>query len=161
MSITLALNNKNIYPYGYTIMELILVIVILGVLSFFAVPKFFDILTYQKRSFYDETASALRYAQELAVAKACPMRVRFRSHEYKVQQRESCKTGAWETLPASHPVSSNSVDSVTIKDTPIIVVFDALGRCQSQDSINSTVTINVGGRKMSIYQETGYVNATS
>lgn len=53
---------------GFTLIELIMVIVILGVLAVFAVPRIFNTDDFRARGFHDETLSLLRYAQKTAIA---------------------------------------------------------------------------------------------
>ncbi|MDD5029975.1 MAG: type II secretion system protein [Rhodoferax sp.] len=53
---------------GFTLIELILVIVILGVLAVVAAPRIFHSSDIYARGFHDETLALLRYAQKAAVA---------------------------------------------------------------------------------------------
>jgi MSHA pilin protein MshC len=53
---------------GFTLIELIMVIVILGVLAVFAAPRMFNTADFTARGFHDETLSLLRYAQKTAIA---------------------------------------------------------------------------------------------
>lgn len=53
---------------GFTLIELIMVIVILGVLAVFAAPRIFNTDDFRARGFHDETLSLLRYAQKMAIA---------------------------------------------------------------------------------------------
>jgi MSHA pilin protein MshC len=52
---------------GFTLIELIMVVVILGVLAVVAAPRVFNIGDFTARGFHDETLSLLRYAQKTAV----------------------------------------------------------------------------------------------
>lgn len=53
---------------GFTLIELIMVIVILGVLAVFAAPRIFNTGDFTQRGFHDETLSLLRFAQKTAIA---------------------------------------------------------------------------------------------
>jgi MSHA pilin protein MshC len=53
---------------GFTIIELVIVMVVVGILAVFASSKFADRADFQARGFQDETRSLLRYAQKSAIA---------------------------------------------------------------------------------------------
>jgi len=57
------------FQQGFTITELITVIVIVGILSAVAIPKMFDRGVYDSRGFYDQTLATIRFAQKSAIAK--------------------------------------------------------------------------------------------
>lgn len=56
------------HQHGFTLVELIMVIVMLGVLAMFAAPRMFNSADFYARGFHDETLSMLRYAQKAAIA---------------------------------------------------------------------------------------------
>ena len=59
---------KGVGQRGFTLIELVMVILILGVLSVYAAPRMFNSGDFYARGFHDETLSILRYAQKAAIA---------------------------------------------------------------------------------------------
>lgn len=53
---------------GFTLVELVLIIVLVGLLSAIALPRFFNRTDYDSVSFVDQTKTALRFAQKTAIA---------------------------------------------------------------------------------------------
>lgn len=61
-------HNRHLGRRGFTLIELIMVIVILGVLAVFAAPRVFDNSVFTARGLHDETLALLRYGQKAAIA---------------------------------------------------------------------------------------------
>lgn len=53
---------------GFTLVELITVIVIVGIISAIALPRMFDRSLFDSRGYYDQLISSLRYAQKAAIS---------------------------------------------------------------------------------------------
>lgn len=55
-------------PRGFTLIELIVIMIVLGILAVTILPRFADRSSFESRGFRDETVAILRYAQKSAVA---------------------------------------------------------------------------------------------
>ncbi len=144
------------FERGFTLVELVAVILLLGILSAVAVPRFFDMRTYHGRGFFDETVAAVRYAQKLAVASGCEVEVRFTSTAFSLWQLDGCRSGTF-TRPVPHPAKSGYFEGtvpsgVAFSSSPGSVVFNAAGRADPGK------TISLDGHSFSIVAETGYVD---
>src|SRR5215204_5658579 len=90
---------------GFTLIELVTTLVLIGVLSTIAVPRMFDNLAYSQRGYAEELAEMLRYSQKIAAASECQVFVTIGPANYSAFQRAALNTcnsaGAW-TTPVRH-----------------------------------------------------------
>jgi MSHA pilin protein MshC len=54
--------------HGFTIIELVMAIVIVGILAVAVIPRFTDRQTFEARGFHEQAKSMVRYAQKVAIA---------------------------------------------------------------------------------------------
>jgi MSHA pilin protein MshC len=140
---------------GFTLVELITSLLIVGLLGAIAVPRFFETPPYAARGFADEVTDALRYSQLIARSSRCSVRfVVGVAGGYSSVQRsaagESCNpAGAWNSnvlRPDGTPLAGARPADVP-PTAATIVEFDGDGRLvgPAQNIAIGTFTITIDG----------------
>jgi MSHA pilin protein MshC len=135
---------------GFTLIESVTVMVILAILGAYALPRFFDNQVFNERGYADEVASALRYAQRIATASRCPVRITLNAANYSAMQQNGCPlngVGVWGTAVRRMDGTNLAGAAPTnIALAPAAVLtFDADGNVSSGAalSINGRFNVNV------------------
>ncbi|HEY6773248.1 MAG TPA: prepilin-type N-terminal cleavage/methylation domain-containing protein [Oxalicibacterium sp.] len=145
---------------GFTLVELIMVLILLGILSLFVIPRFFDRGTFDARSLGDEAQGMMRYAQKLAVARNSNIYICVGSNEIKLGIQNNCDPAV---LMSSGKPATLSHSDVSI--SPVMsFYFDGLGKpfntASTADLATTQFNLTIGGVTQSFYieKETGYVH---
>ncbi|MEI7456484.1 MAG: type II secretion system protein [Nitrosomonadales bacterium] len=166
---------KPILSKGFTLIELVMVMVIVGVLGAVAAPRFFGTNVFQSRGFADQLKATISYAQKAAIAQNHFVCVTFTSNcvELTIGATSACDTELKRIFdvatsfdgikPPPSCITNSSIvyfikvpSGVTFTTTPTSFYFDTLGR----PSFMTAQSIAVSGyaTPVIVEAETGYVH---
>jgi len=154
---------------GFTLAELIVTLVLIGILAVFVAPRFAGMSVIRERGEYDKVLAAITYARKAAIAKRRYACVSIASTivtlTIDTNPPESTATPFGGTCPFGTALDLPSKDQdcsasnqtclkySSISSAPSTFQFDALGRA------STTVTITMSGLPpITVEGETGYVH---
>ena len=149
---------------GFTIIELISVVVILGIITAAAIPLMSSKSTYDERFFYDDLLQAFRFSQTLAVASGCSVQVTMSGTAFTLVQDSACNTASPTFDKTVYYPGSN--DTYQNNDLPVSasysasvnpLIFNSTGQAlNSSAAVISQASITVGTRTILVDGETGF-----
>ena len=152
---------------GFTLVELIMVIVMLGVLAVMALPKMDSIGIFRGASFRDSVVAALRFAQKTATSHRRLVCVAFTSSTVTLtidhDDSKACDAQALN-LPgaSSNSVISSDTTNAVFDPVPATLYFQPDGRGTSDaagttavDALEITISEQA---KITVHGATGYVD---
>ena len=129
---------KNYHNAGFSLIEFVTVILLLGILGIVALGRLTDQNQVAARGFFDDTVNAVRFAQKLALSTGCDVRVITTASSYQLRQSSTCIADDF-TDPVVNPANrSNNYQNVNMPTgfslTAGSITFDARGRREGATS---------------------------
>jgi MSHA pilin protein MshC len=144
---------------GFTLVELVATLIIIALIAAVSGSRFFTIGAFQQQGFFDETISAVRYAQKLAVATNCTVRVQITATGYTLfrpaTNGAACTAGTY-TTPVTDPTGSTPTFTRTAPGSVTLTPADFTFASDGSASANVTVSVS-GGRSFNVIAATGFV----
>jgi MSHA pilin protein MshC len=147
---------------GFTLPELVMTIVIIGILAVVTAPRFVSWKGFASRGFYDEAQAVVRYAQKTAIAWRRPIYVCVSATVISATANSDCTTA-----PVKHPITDADLKSTAPSGSGVTLSllpagnfsFDAGGRPSASKTITLASPIaDDPARKIEVESETGYVH---
>ena len=153
------LHKSKYIQFGFTLVELVVVILIIGILSVSIAPRFFGVAAYENRKVTDELLSALRYTQQMAMNRGGNIELVLTANNFTVQPTGG---GDLQSPDGLRPYTKNFPNN--INPLPNIVRFNSLG--QPMDAAGNpsladiTFDIDIAaGNTITIRANTGYATS--
>lgn len=148
---------------GFTLVELVLVLVVVGVIAAVAAPRFFDLRAFQQRGFFDVASSAVRFAQKYAVATGCNVRVQFSAAGVALTANANwaaCQGTSFGS-PVPDPAGGAAFNDPAPAGVAVgaaVFYFDAAGRPHNSSGnlLSTPIDVTIGAQTLRIEPESGY-----
>lgn len=153
---------------GFTLVELITVLVVAAILAAVAAPRFFTRSAFEERGFYDQVLATLRYAQRVAIAERREACVALTASTVTLSLNPSTTAGAacsaivrtpGESAPYAIAVPTGLTLALAFPNPSFR--FNGLGQPVSDAGAllgDQTITLTgTDARNITVWGQTGYV----
>ena len=148
--------------FGFTIIELVIVIVIIGIITAVSAPRFFTMQTFDERGYYDEVVAAVRYAHKGALSTGCNFKVAITASGYEITKYSGCYTGTFQPIqnPAMGTAGYTGTKPGSVSSGALSFYFDNNGQpfTLGGAEISSVSSVTIGSRTLQLEPYTGFVH---
>lgn len=144
---------------GFTLVELVLVITVLGIVSYFAVARLTNRADSDAHGFAQQVASTLRFAHKAAIAQRRLVYVNVDSAARRVRVCLDAATTCTQPLaaPAGGSLDIAGNANLTLTSGVTQFSFDGLGRPSAGADVTLTVSGGAVTQSIVVERESGYV----
>ena len=149
---------------GFSLIELVAILIVIGILAAFAVPRFADRTGFESRGFYDQAQGLVRYAQKIAIAQRQsapkgPLYVVIDANRISVCYDAACAAAVTDPI-SSAPLVLNAPAGVTVDP---VTTFSFGGSGAPSFGVQFAINVRSAGvgdvdRIFYVEAQTGYVH---
>lgn len=145
---------------GFTLIELIMVMLLVAILAFTAIPRFANRDTFDARGFFDQSVNILRFAQKTAVAQHRNVYVNISGNAICLSY--VADSACTDTVNGVPEPTKNARFLKTfpngVSATALSFAFTALGQPSPNQQFNIALTASGLSQNIVVERETGYVH---
>ena len=154
------------YQKGFTLIELISVVILLSILGVAAFARLGDMKGYESTAFFNDTVSALQYAQKLSMSTGCRVQVTLTATSYALHQGAAgCGDLTYPyTLPVANPANrntdyqANAPAGVTMASSVGFPVQVRFTPDSSLENLATDAVFSIGARQFTLFKNSGLVD---
>ena len=144
--------------FGFTMVELVIVLVALSILAGVAAPRWLSRAALDERGYAESAVAALRYARQMA-GTGCPHRVTLTASAYTVLRPAAFCSSASITTPADDPqgqaLAGSAPSGMSSVGLPLDVTFSSDG----STNLAGNADFQLGPFSYRLHARTGVVEA--
>lgn len=141
---------------GFTLVELVVILIVLGIISAVAIPRFASVPTFSVREFDDRALAVLRYGQKMAIAQNTSVFVRLTGSSVALCYDANCNAG----VPAPGGANSHSAATLAACGNSSVWDCEATPSGVSYTAVNKSGTSLTGGSSTFFFSPQGMPYAT-
>jgi len=153
---------NNHHNSGFSLVELVTVIILLGILGVVALGRFTSTDVFAARGFFDDTVNAVRFAQKLAISSGCDVRVDTATipDSYQLLRSSTCIADDFTNTVANPANRGNPYQNLNIPPgyslTAGTITFNARGE---REGVTSDFILSDGSASYSfrVHASTGLI----
>lgn len=145
---------------GFTLVELVVILIVVGVLAVAAIPRFVDRQSFDARGFYDQALSMARYGQKVAIASHTDVFFNAAGNIICLTYvaDADCTNPAGVINPADGAKFSKTAPTGVSLSAPVSFSFSALGKPNPDNAFSLGIVGDGMTRTITVERETGYVH---